>query len=45
MDGSDQMHDNATLAGINLDDGTTKYTVVRDAQGKCVCSSGLTPKL
>jgi hypothetical protein len=42
MDGSDAMHDNATLAGIYLDDGSTKYTVVRDAQGKCVCSSDLT---
>ena len=42
MDGSDAMHDNATLAGVNLDDGSTKYTVVRDAQGKCVCSSALT---
>jgi hypothetical protein len=42
MDGPDGMHDNATIAGVYLDDGTTKYTVVRDADGKCVCSSSLT---
>jgi hypothetical protein len=41
MDGSDKMHDSTTIAGVYLDDGTTKYTVVRDAQNACVCSSGL----
>ncbi len=42
MDGTNGMNDNATIAGVYLDDGNTKYTVVRDAQGKCVCSSALT---
>src|SRR5579864_4024298 len=41
MDGSDKMHDSTTIAGVYLDDGTTKYNVVRDAQNACVCSSGL----
>ena len=36
------VNDNATISGVYLDDGTTKYNVVRDAQGKCVCSSALT---
>jgi hypothetical protein len=42
MDGPNGMKDNATIAGVYLDDGSTKYTVVRDAQGMCVCSSSLT---
>ena len=41
MDGSDKMHDSTTIAGVYLDDGNTKYTVVRDAQNACVCSTGL----
>jgi|ERR1022692_5108457 hypothetical protein len=39
MDGDNAMRDNDTIAGVDLNDGTTKYVVVRDAQGKCVCSS------
>src|ERR1700680_205065 len=33
--------DFGTIAGVYLDDGSTKYTVVRDAKHQCVCSSHL----
>jgi hypothetical protein len=39
MDGANNMQDNDTIAGVTLDDGSTKYVVVRDAQAKCVCSA------
>jgi hypothetical protein len=39
LDGANNMQDNDTIAGVYLDDGTTKYTVVRDAKNVCVCSS------
>ena len=40
---TDIERDSGTIAGVSLEDaaGATKYTVVRDAAGNCVCSSGL----
>jgi hypothetical protein len=40
---TDIERDSRTIAGVTLEDAanTTKYTVVRDAQGNCVCSSAL----
>lgn len=37
--------DYLTIAGVYLDDGSTKYVVVRDAQHQCVCSSHLVGQL
>ena len=41
MVGEQTTSDYLTIAGVYLDDGSTKYTVVRDAQHQCVCSSHL----
>lgn len=40
---TDIQRDTGTIAGVTLEDaaGSTKYTVVRDAQRNCVCSSAL----
>jgi hypothetical protein len=39
LDGENNMQDNDTIAGVTLDDGSSKYVVLRDAQAKCVCST------
>jgi hypothetical protein len=40
---SDATRDDSTIAGVYLMDGATKYLVIRDAAGACVCSNNLRP--